>query len=463
MSEPQRQPASFRDPDGFLFTRQGVLYRQVNRRGQADFDRLIDSGLYRSLADDGLLVTHEPAQVEAAQPEIAYRVLKPARLPFVSYPYEWCFGQLKAAALATLDIQKRALAHGMSLKDASAYNIQFVGGRPQLVDTLSFSAYREGEPWAAYRQFCQHFLAPLALMARLDVRLGQLLRVWIDGLPLDLASRLLPRRTRLNPGLLTHIHLHAGAQRRFAGRAVRPPPPGRGLGRTAFLGLLDSLEGSVRGLRWDPGRTAWADYYEATNYTPAALQEKEHTVAGFLDRARPASVWDLGANTGRFSRLASGRGIRTLAFDSDPGAVEIAYREARKSGDAHLLPLWVDLTNPSPGLGWAGQERESLLARGPADLVLALALLHHLAIGNNLPLERLADFLARLGRWLIVEFVPKSDSQVQRLLAARPDIFESYHRQGFEAAFGARFVIHEAIPLRESERLLYLMETRSAA
>ena len=463
MSDPQRQPASFRDPDGFLFTRQGVLYRQVNRRGQADYDRLIDSGLYRGLTDAGLLVAHEPVEAEPAQPAIAYRVLRPARVPFVSYPYEWCFGQLKAAARATLEIQKQALAHGLSLKDASAYNIQFVGGRPLLIDTLSFAAYRAGEPWAAYRQFCQHFLAPLALMARRDVRLGQLLRVWIDGLPLDLASRLLPRRTRLHPGLLTHIHLHASAQRRYAGRAVRAPQPGRGMGRTAFLGLLDSLESTVRGLRWDPGRTAWAAYYQETNYTPAGLEEKQRTVAGFLDRVQPASVWDLGANTGLFSRLASGRGIRTLAFDSDPGAVEITYRQALEAGDANLLPLWVDLTNPSPGLGWAGAERESLLARGPADMALALALLHHLAIGNNLPLDRLADFLARLGRWLVVEFVPKSDSQVRKLLAARPDIFEDYHRQGFEAAFASRFVIHQTVALRDSERLLYLMETRRAA
>lgn len=463
MSDPQRQPASFRDPDGFLFTREGVLYRQVNRRGQADYDRLIDSGLYRALTDAGLLVAHEPVEAEPAQPALAYRVLRPARVPFVSYPYEWCFGQLKAAALATLEIQKQALAHGLSLKDASAYNIQFVGGRPLLIDTLSFAAYRAGEPWAAYRQFCQHFLAPLALMARRDVRLGQLLRVWIDGLPLDLASRLLPRRTRLHPGLLTHIHLHASAQRRYAGRAVRAPQPGRGMGRTAFLGLLDSLESTVRGLRWDPGRTAWAAYYQETNYTPAGLEEKQQTVAAFLARVQPGSVWDLGANTGLFSRLASGRGIRTLAFDSDPGAVEITYRQALEAGDANLLPLWVDLTNPSPGLGWAGAERESLLARGPADMALALALLHHLAIGNNLPLDRLADFLARLGRWLVVEFVPKSDSQVRKLLAARPDIFEDYHRQGFEAAFASRFVIHQTVALRDSERLLYLMETRRAA
>jgi hypothetical protein len=447
--------SSFRDPGGFLFTREGVLFRQVNRTCREPYDRLMASGLYAELTEAGRLIPHAEVDQAPAEPDQAHRVLRPEPVPFVSYPYEWCFSQLKDAALATLRIQKHALRHGMSLKDASAYNIQFHRGRPVLIDTLSFEILREGEPWVAYRQFCQHFLAPLALMARRDVRLQQLLRVHIDGVPLDLASRLLPGRTRLDFGLALHIHAHAAAQRRYADRPVRPAR-GR-VGPRARHGLIESLESTVRRLAWRPGGTEWAEYYRATNYTDAAIAHKEELVGRFLEGARPQVVWDLGANTGRFGRLAADRGILTVASDIDPAAVEIGYLEACRRRDPHLLPLVIDLTNPSPAQGWAHDERMSLLGRGPADLVLALALVHHLAISNNVPLERLAAFLARAGRALIVEFVPKDDSQVQRLLATREDVFPDYRQDAFEAAFARHFTIQSAEPVRESRRTLYLM------
>src|SRR5262245_14254456 len=213
--------ASFRDPSGFLFSRDGVLYRQVNRRYEQEYARLMESGLYEKLVKVGVLIPHVEVENVRAEAGECFRVIQPERVPFISYPYEWSFGQLKDAALATLSIQKRALKAGMSLKDASAYNIQFVRGKAVLIDTLSFELYKDGQPWVAYRQFCQHFLAPLTLMALKDVRLSQLLRVYIDGIPLDLASELLPSKTRLNFGLLTHIHLHASAQKRYAGEDVK--------------------------------------------------------------------------------------------------------------------------------------------------------------------------------------------------------------------------------------------------
>ncbi len=201
--------SSFRDPSGFLFSRSGTLYRQVNQSYRTHYEALMSSGLYQELVKSGRLVVHQLADIPAEIPELAYQVIQPVRIPFISYPYEWSFSQLKDAALCTLAIQKTALEKGMSLKDSSAYNIQFHQGQPTLIDTLSFEVYREGEPWIAYRQFCQHFLAPLALMAYVDIRLSQLLRTYVDGIPLDLASRLLPRRTKYNLALATHIHLHA--------------------------------------------------------------------------------------------------------------------------------------------------------------------------------------------------------------------------------------------------------------
>ncbi len=459
-----RSAASFRDPSGFVFSRRGTLYRQVNLHGRDDYRAMMDGGLYSRLVEKGLLVPHEEVAIAAERADTAYCILRPQTIPFISYPYEWCFGQLQDAALATLRIAREALECGMALKDASAYNIQFVGGRPTLMDSLSLEIYHEGEPWSAYRQFCQHFLAPLALMAYRDVRLSQLLRVFIDGVPLDLAQRLLPGRTRFDFGLLAHIHWHAAAQQLYSGTLPGRSAPARGhVSRAGFMGILDSLSAAVRRLAWRPEKTAWADYYRANQYSGQAMDEKTRIVADWLERIGSGTIWDLGANTGRFSRLSSERGNLTIAYDIDPGAVELNYRDCRARAEAHCLPLVMDLANPSPGLGWEGAERMALLERGPAHGVLALALVHHLAIGNNVPLEDLARFFSHCGQWLIVEFVPKEDPQVARLLASRPDIFANYTADGFERAFSERFRLRERSAVPQSARRIYLMEKRQAA
>jgi cyclopropane fatty-acyl-phospholipid synthase-like methyltransferase len=444
------------------------------------------SGLYEALSRAGMLIEHQELPVVPSWCPAAYKVIEPQVVPFISYPYEWCFSQLRDAALLTLAIQRRALEFNMSLKDASAYNVQFLRGRPVFIDTLSFEQYEEGKPWVAYRQFCQHFLAPLALMSRTDVRLNQLLRIYIDGIPLDLASRLLPGRTRFSLGLGAHVHVHARAQQHYADKPVKPLRlvPGswflvprtknQELGtkrnsplaarhsllrmtRLAMQGLIGSLESTVRRLTWQPAGTEWAKYYDATNYSDQAFAEKQRLVAESLKQINPATVWDLGANTGLFSQIAARQGARTIAFDIDPAAVERNYLDCRKRGEQNVLPLVLDLTNPSPGIGWQHQERRSLVERGPADAILALALLHHLAIGNNLPFAQIADFLARVGQSLVIEFIPKQDSQVQRLLASREDIFPDYTPEHFEAAFAERFQCHGRVRIGDSQRTLYRM------
>jgi len=453
--------SSFRDPSGFLFIRDGVLYRQVNRRYQEHYEHLMGSGLYETLAAAGHLVRHEEVDIAPATAEDVYKVLRPEPVPFVSYPYEWAFSALKDAALATLAVQRQALDYGMSLKDASAYNMQFLRGRPTLIDTLSFEVYREGSPWVAYRQFCQHFLAPLALMAYADVRASRLCQSFIDGIPLDLVAAFLPRRTCWNWRLLLHLHWHARLQ---AERGSKPLAGGHTQQRfslEAFIGLIGNLEGTVRGLRWEPTGTTWAGYYSDHSYSSPALSHKQQLVSHYLDTISPASVWDLGSNTGLFGRIATAKGIQTIAFDIDPGCVEIAYREGIRQNDTMMLPLVLDLSNPSPAIGWAHRERMSLMERGPADTVLALALIHHLAIANNVPLAAIAAFFSAICRHaLIIEFVPKGDPQVQRLLATREDVFPAYSVDAFEREFGAFFSIRNRDALAESQRVLYLMERR---
>ena len=451
-------PASFRDPSGFVFWRDGSIYRQINATYKEDYDHLIGSGLYTALVESRLMVPHEEVSLESPRPEMVYRLIRPELVPFVSYPYEWSFSQLKDAALTTIHIQKKSLEFGMCLKDCSAYNIQFMKGKPVFIDTLSFERYQEGSPWVAYRQFCQHFLAPLVLMSHRDVRLGQLSRVHLDGVPLDLASRLLPLRTRLSFSLLFHIHLHAKSQSHYADRQIDTKR--HKVSRLGLLGIVDSLHSAVKKLRWRSGGTEWGEYYQDTNYSAEAFEHKRQIVAEFLDKTKPKNVWDLGANTGVFSRIASQRGIPTISFDIDPAAVERNYLECRRTGETNILPLLLDLTNPSPGIGWQNKERMSLAERGPADAVLALALIHHLAISNNVPLGKIAEFLAGICNRLIIEFVPKDDSQVQRLLATREDIFPRYGQGGFESDFGQYFTIQHSARIRDSERTLYLMEKR---
>ena len=450
---------SFRDPSGFVYYEDGKIYRQINKIYKKDYYELIESGLYKSLTDDNLLVSHQEVDNKSDISENAYKIIQPEEIPFISYPYEWCFSQLKDAALLTLIIQKTAISFGMSLKDATAYNIQFKRGKPIFIDTLSFEHYNEGTPWVAYRQFCQHFLAPLALMSHTDIRLNQLLRIYIDGIPLDLASQLLPGRTRMRFSLLTHIHLHAKSQKHYGDKTINIKK--RKVSRVSFLGIIDSLEKAIKKLTWKVSDTEWADYYSSTNYSSDSFEHKKKLISEFLNIINPEKIWDIGANEGMFSRIDIAKKIPTIAFDIDPAAIENNYLKCASDGDADMLPLLLDVTNPSPSIGWDNCERMSFLERGPTDTIFALALIHHLAISNNLPISKIAGFFYSICESLIIEFVPKTDSQVQKLLATREDIFPDYNQKMFEREFGKYFTINKSSNIKSSDRILYLMKKKS--
>jgi hypothetical protein len=456
-----RLGSSFRDPSGFVYVADGTLFRQVNQSYSAHYDSLMRSGLYQALVDKAWLVPHE--EVAGQAPAEAYRILMPQAVPYVSYPYEWSFSQLQDAALLTLDIQILSLSFGMVLKDATAYNVQFIGARPVFIDTLSFEIYEDGAPWVAYRQFCEHFPGPLALMAHRDVRLHQLLGRFIDGVPLDLVAGLLPLRTRARFGLLAHIHLHARSQQRHRGDAGGGAPPSiPRLAKARLIALMESLRAAVRGCQLPERRTEWSDYYDETNYSPEAMSAKEALVLQLANETHSTGVLhDIGANTGRFSRLVAGPDRYVVSHDIDELAVERNYLEARRTGSEVVLPLVLDLANPSPAIGWALEERSSALERIAGGAVLALALVHHLAISNNVPLPQLATLFARLGNTLIIEFVPKEDSQVRRLLTTRQDIFPEYTLESFEAEFSRLFEITQRHAVPGTVRTLFAMRRRS--
>lgn len=450
-------PASFRDPSGFVFTHNHKIYRQINPEYKPHYRSLIDSGLYDDLVRSGLLIKHR--QVDLPLKSAAYLYIEPQFIPFVSYPYEWCFSQLRDAALCSLKIQKKALEKNMSLKDASSYNIQFLEGKPLLIDTLSFEIYREGEPWVAYRQFCEQFLAPLALAAYTDHRLIRLTAQYMGGIPLDLTSKLLPVRAKLVPGLIFHILLHGRSQEkvtRVSDHQIRQNP----LNRNSLLGLLDSLESTVSKLKLAQKHSLWSEYARSDaspSYSPTALSDKINTVTGILTTVKSKYVWDIGANTGTYSKIAAAGGSFTVAMDFDPLVVDFTYNSLKREKTGNILPLQIDLTNPTPACGWENLERKSLLGRPLPDTVLALAVIHHLAISNNIPLKMLADFFARICRNLIIEFIPKTDKQVVSMLVARKDIFSTYTPENFENEFEVHFKINSKHNILDSQRILYHM------
>jgi hypothetical protein len=454
----KRIDSSFRDPDGYMFEYEGELYRTVNPSYQPDYDHLLSSGLYKQLVDRGLIVSFKEVDQSSFGLKGLYKVLKPERILFISYPYEWSFNMLKDAALLTLEIQKIALDYGMSLKDASAFNIQFQNGKPIFIDTLSFELYPVNRPWIAYRQFCQHFLAPLAIMSHVDPRLNRLFVFNIDGIPLNLATKILPFSCCLSLGLFLHIFLHAKAQKKHAERASNLSKHKKIFSSDSMKTLLEGLKVTVENQNWKPIRTEWEDYTFEGVHKQEYTEFKSMVISLFLDIANPHLVWDLGANTGHYSRIAANKGSQVISFDMDIVCVEKNYLMVKERKETKILPLQLDILNSSPPLGWRGNERLSIADRCKPDMIMALAIVHHLAISSNIPLKSIASYFAEHTSNLIIEFVPKEDEKVQLLLLNREDIFQDYTPSNFEIAFLSYFKIEQKIHSNSNDRIFYLMK-----
>lgn len=446
--------SSFRDHSGFVFVKNDQYYRQVNISYKPHYDHLLKSELYAALTDSGMLLPHEEINTDKTG---AYKILKPQQLDFISYPYEWSFSMLKDAALLTLKIQEIALRHGMILKDASAYNIQFHNGKPVFIDSLSFEIHREGNPWQAYGQFCRHFLSPLALMSYTDITLNKLLITHLDGIPLDIATKLLPVKCMVNLGLYMHLFLHAKMVRKYAtGSYVQKSASFKYSSKSVLL-LTNNLSNTVSALKWRPEGTEWDNYY-AQDVEADYLENKKVYIKHYLLQTQSEKVLDLGANTGTFSLIAAEAGKKTYSFDIDPACVEQNYLHIKNSGLSLITPLVADATNPSPGIGWFNLERSPLWSRVRTDVVLALALLHHLSISNHIPFAKLAIFFSGICKYLIIEFVPKSDEKVKFLLGNRPDIFDNYTLDCFEKEFKKYFTIVNQHIIAPTERILFFMQ-----
>jgi hypothetical protein len=442
------EPASFRDPDArVVYSSDGDVLRELSPRAHRDWEQLERARFFRRGLADGRIVATE---------EVEPGVLRHERLPFVSYPYEWPFEMLRDAALLELNLLDEALAEGFVLKDGSPYNVQWRGCKPVFVDVGSFERLREGEPWAGYRQFCALFLYPLMLQAYRGIAPQPWLRGSLEGIEPREARALLPRFRR---GVLSHVVLHDRLEAKHADRQrdVRSELKAAGFRKELIQANVRRLRKLVERLSPKRGRSEWAGYREAAPYSEGDAGRKER----FVREAGPARLaWDLGANDGRFSRALEADYV--LAVDADERVVGELYAALRREESQTILPLVVDLADASPARGWRGVERRRLEHRGRPDLVLCLALVHHLAIGRNVPFAELVAWLRELGARLVIEFADRSDPMVARLLQAkRAETHASYGRGEFERKLADAFEVERREELGSGTRTLYLAKPRS--
>jgi hypothetical protein len=463
-------PGSFRDWDGRVFSADGRVVRALSETGLADWEALAASELFeRYTASGGLVGTwREPDEtlddLRQADPDGTWvAALGHERIPVVSYPYEWTFSMLKDAALLQLELTSAALEENLALKDATPFNVQWRGAQPVFIDVGSFERAREGEPWVGYRQFCMLYLYPLMLEAYRGVPFQPWLRGSVDGIAPVEFRRLFGFRDRFRPGMLRHVFLHASLERRYAGRGgeVRRELQEAGFDKRVVRATLDSLTKLVRRLRSPRLETEWREYESTCTYSEKDTRAKEDFVRRIVAERGRELVWDLGCNDGRYSRIASEGAGMTVAIDADAGALETLYRGLREEGRRDILPLLVDLADPSPAVGWRNRERVTLDERGRPDLALLLALVHHLSISRNVPLRELVDWMRSLECELVVEFPHRGDPMVKRLLDAKgAGAHPDYEHETFRRLLDERFAIAAELNLPSGTRTLYSAQPR---
>lgn len=453
----QQLPSSYRDDSGFIFEKNQTLYRQVNRSFKEHFDHFIKSGCYDYLVSQDLLIPHTNLLENLTGDPHHYLTLKPEKLPFITYPFEWSFDMLRDAALLTLRLATEALRYDLVLRDATPYNIQWRAGKFIFIDTLSFEKFNES-PWVAYRQFCETFLGPLLLMHYSRKPLHTLQLAWPDGIPLDITRSMLPLKSRFSFHTGIHIYLHAKISSRQQGNKN---PPGK-FSKHKLQNLISSLEILVRKLKLPTQSSTWSDYYDEASQRDTYLHEKQRIIRDWLTALQPEikTGADLGANDGVFSKLLASLNIPVISADFDPYCINRLYQSIKETGEKNIQPIILDITNPSPSIGVNNKERTAFIERLNVDLTLALALVHHLVIGKNIPFPLVVDFFSKITNYLVIEFVPADDEKVQLMLAQKTRTFDDYRQENFESTFLRLFTLEKKEKIPGSQRILYLFKKR---
>jgi hypothetical protein len=453
----KQHPASFRDPSGYIYKTDDTLFRFVSVVYKEQYEHLQKSGLLQLLVQQGLLLPFEEIDKNHTNQPNWFRTLQPQYIPFFTYPWEWSFDQLKDAALTTLSICKKALDKGMILKDATPLNIQFINGKPVLIDHLSFEIYEQGTAWIAYRQFCECFLNPLLLACYCGLETHRTALAYADGIAVSTAAALLPLKTKFHPEILLHVHLHAGMSKSKFGSKKEGK---QNMSAKNIKQILESLESCIQKLSPYRYQSAWSNYYSETILSTDYFESKKQLVKEHLRVLDYHSVLDAGTNTGEFAMLCKPNSFVT-AIDADSNCINDLYLQLKSKKLSNIQPLVIDLMHPSPATGWENGEHTSFIKRMKFDLCLVLALIHHLCISKNLSFEQLASFLASHFKILLIEFVPKTDPKVAEMLQNRKDIFDGYTQEHFENIFKDYFELKDKKIIQGSERTLYLLEKKA--
>ncbi|MCX7862778.1 MAG: hypothetical protein N2449_07260 [Bacteroidales bacterium] len=445
----QYELGSFRDPSSCIFKENHQIFRRIRPSYLETYYSLRNSNFFDILQKKHLLIEHTEVSTEPHN-----FIIKPITIPFISYPYEWSFSQLKDAALLTLKIQYEALLHNFTLKDASAFNVQFIGNKPIFIDTTSFEVYENGKPWVAYKQFCEHFLSPLLLSKYTHRSISHWWYFNLDGIPLNITHKLLSFRSYFNSLSLFHIHAHSYNINKPS-QNITTKPTNYYISKEKLLKLIEHLYENISVLSIK-NNSYWNNYYKTCTYDAETLNDKLQFLTTHISKNNTNFLLDLGCNNGYFANKLSSNNIYTIAIDNDEQVIDFFYKNL--STKTHILPLVVNIVNPTPALGWKNKERNSFLDRiGTKNITLALAIVHHLRIGHNIPLIEIAHFLASVSQQLFIEFVPKDDQQVKLLLQNKQDVYHDYYLEHFENIFQQYFHIHDKKKLSNSNRILYNM------
>lgn len=465
------EPGSYRDRDArVFFDDAGGVCRALSEHAFGEWIALQQTRFFRQAVELGKVVRTEQAsaaEISLIDPSTPwFGLLKHEAIPFVTYPFEWSFGMLQDAALLYLDLLNAALDEAFTLKDGTAYNMQWVGTRPVLIDVASFERLADGQAWTGYRQFCQTFLYPLLLQAYKHIAFQPWLRGCLDGISPQDCWNLMSFRDFFRRGVPSHVFMHMWLQssRKLDAQDSTQALAQAGFNKQAILHNVQGLQRLVRGLRWTPPESAWLNYAETNLYSSTDRQQKERFVRSAVQSRLWNLVWDVGCNTGQYARIAAENSKHVIAIDADPPTIERLYQSLKSKSEARhapILPLVNDLVDLPGGLGWRGRERKALFDRGKPELTLCLALVHHLVIGRGVPLRDLLDWLAELGTSLVIEFVAKEDHQVQRLLRGRRDNDSDYNPHVFERLLSERFHVIRSESLGSGTRRLYFAEARS--
>ena len=459
---------SFRDRNGRVFYWDGAVFRGLSQGALDNWELLSSKEFFHRLLADGKIVATERVGLDGLEVSSELQgwsgYLRHEKIPFVSYPYEWSFGMLKDAALLQLELLTLALDADMTLKDSSGFNFQWHGAKPVFIDVPSFEPLTPGEPWVGYQQFCEMFLYPLFLQAYKNVPFHAWLRGRIDGIEGEQLRRLMSLRDVFRSGVFTHLYLQSRMQTRLenTNQDLKRDLRKAGFSQELIKVNVRNLSNLVRGLKWKQSHLPWSHYSDESPCGELDRRHKEDFVRGVVGARRRGLVWDLGSNTGAFSRIAAKNAELVIAMDSDHVAVEQLYLALKDEGNTSIQPLLYDIADPSPRVGWRLLERKSLTDRGKPDLTLCLSLLHHLVLGSNIPLNEVIGWLRDLDSELVIEFVPKDDPMVKKLLLNRLDEFADYDLKKFERWLSEAFNIKRREELRTSSRILYHAVPRSA-